>query len=118
MTAFTESISFTAEAETQDDTAMGDDWRQFLGGLLSGSMDVTFNQDFAAGAVDATLWSVLGTSAAWVIRPTTEAVGAANPQFSGVGLLTSYSPVMGTVGDGAKTTVSIICKSSVTRSTA
>ena len=119
MTSFVESIQLNVEADAPEDTAMGDDWRSYLsGGLKSASLDVTFNQDFAAGAVDATLWTVLGTSAAWLMRPTTAGIGATNPAFSGVAIITSYPPIGGTAGDKAGATMTAICKSTVNRATA
>jgi len=119
MTSFTESITLSAEADAPEDTAMGDDWRSFLsGGLKSASLDVTFNQDFAASGNDTVLWPLLGTSAAWLIRPTTAAVGATNPSFSGVAIITSYPPIGGTAGDKASATMTAVCKSTVARATA
>jgi len=118
MTNYVRSITFTAESETQDDTAMGDNWRSVVGGLKNGTIDVEFNADFDTTAVDDTLWAVLGTSAAFEIRPTTSAVGVTNPKWSGVGLITNYTPVTGTVGDLATHTVSIVCKTTVARAEA
>jgi len=119
MTSFLESVTLNIEADAPEDTAMGDDWRSFLsGGMKAGTLDLVFNQSFAASEVDATLFSLVGTSAAWLLRPTTAAVGAANPQFTGVGLITSYSPIAGTAGDKASAPVSVQCKSTVNRATA
>ena len=96
---------------------MGDDWRSYLGGgLLNGTIEVTLNQQ--SSTIDATLYPLMATTAAWVIRPTTSAVGAGNPSFSGVGIVTNYSPVTGTVGDKAGAPISIVCASSVTRAVA
>jgi len=119
MTSFLESITMNIEADAPEDTAMGDDWRSFLsGGLKVGSFDMNFNQSFAASEVDATLWSLVGTSAAFLMRPTTAAVGATNPQFTGVGIITSYAPVTGSAGDKANAPLSVQCKSTVNRATA
>ena len=116
-TSYVESITLNVEADAPEQTAMGDDWRSYLGGgLLNGTIDVTFNQQ--SSTIDATLWPLIATTAAWALRGTTGAVGPTNPSFSGVGIITSYAPIGGTVGDKASAPVSIVCASSVTRATA
>lgn len=93
------SVTLSYSAEVQDITAMSDDTRNRLGGLKDWSISVEFNQDYAAGKVDATLFSLVGTSVAVVLRPDAGAVGATNPEFTGSAILESYQPVGGAVGD-------------------
>jgi hypothetical protein len=116
-TSYVESITFNIEADAPEQTAMGDDWRTYLGGgLLNGTIEVAFNQE--SSTLDATLYPLMATTAAWAIRGTTAGVSAANPSFTGVGIITNYSPITGTVGDKASAPVSIVCASSVDRATA
>ncbi|WP_435111873.1 hypothetical protein [Nocardiopsis synnemataformans] len=103
---FTRSVTISVEAEELEDTAMGDDWRSRLGGLKSFSIDVEFNQDFAASAIDQTLWPLLGTTVAFTLKPTSAAVSETNPEYSGSVLITEYTPLDGAVGDLATTSVS------------
>ena len=63
------SVALPVEAETQEATAFGDEWRTRLGGLKDWSATMDFNQDFEAGQIDALMWPLLGTSVAVVIRP-------------------------------------------------
>jgi predicted secreted protein len=112
------SVSVSAEVDEQEDTAFGDSWRSRLGGLKDWTLDIEFNQDFAANAVDATVWPLLGTSTAVVIKPTSAAVGATNPSYSGNVLVTEFSPVDGSVGDLATTSVSWPGNGTLTRATA
>tara|TARA_R110000765_G_scaffold350091_3_gene440170 strand:+ start:2189 stop:2605 length:417 start_codon:yes stop_codon:yes gene_type:complete len=98
------SITIDAGTTMQDDTAMGDTFQSNAPGLATWSISVEFLQDYAAGEVDAALSPLLGvaaTPAVLVIRPTSAAMGTANPRWTGTGVLESYSPVAGSVGDQA-----------------
>jgi hypothetical protein len=108
LSSFVRSVTLSYEAETGDDTAMGDDTRSSLGGLKNWSAEVEFNQDYASSAVDDTLFGKVGTSGTVKIRPKSDAVGAQNPEFTGDGVLTSYPPIGGSVGDVHTTTASFV----------
>jgi len=101
------SVALTYEADLQDNTAMGDNTKSNQGGLKNWSMDVTFNQDFAAGEVDATIFPIVGSDVPVVVKPTSAAVSATNPSYSGTGVIGSYNPMGGSVGDLQQTSVSI-----------
>ena len=113
-----QSVSLNYEAEEQDSTTMGDDTREALGGLKNWSMDVSFAQDFASGQVDATLFSIVGSQVAIILRAdNTAGVGATNPNYTGTGLITSYSPIGNSVGDLAVSPVTIKSAGTLTRAT-
>ena len=112
-----EQVSFSYEAEGVDDTNMGDTTRVMLGGLLSYGVDITFSQDFAAAKVDATLFSLVGSTTTVVLVPVNTTVSSTNPSFTGTMLLTSYSPIGGTVGDKATAPVHFDPAGAITRAT-
>lgn len=105
-------------AEMQDKTAMGDLTRTRLGGLKDWTLTVNFNQDFAASNVDATLFPLVGTSVAIILRPDAAAVSATNPNFTGNAILESYAPLGGNVGDMAETPVTLQADGTLTRAVA
>jgi len=111
------SVTLNYEAELQDDTTMGDDTRTNLGGLKNWSMDVEFTQDYASGEVDATLFSIVGSAVPVVLKPTSSAVSATNPSYSGTGVIGSYSPIGNSVGDLAVAPVTIAPAGTLTRAT-
>lgn len=111
------SVTLSVEVDDQEDTAMGDSFRSRVGGLKDWTLDIDFNADFAASAVDATIWSLLGTSVAVTVKPTSSATSATNPSFGGNVLVTEYSPVDGGVGDLATTSVSWPGNGTLARST-
>lgn len=112
------SITLRYAAELQDITAMSDATRQRLGGLKDWSFDVEFNQDYAAGNVDATLFPIVGSPVAIEIRADAAAVGVTNPKFTGSAILESYQPVGGAIGDPHVSPVSFQGNGTLTRATA
>ena len=111
------SVTLNYEAELGDDTTMGSDTRTNLGGLKNWSIDVEFTQNYASGKVDATLWGIVGTSVPIVLKPTSGAVSATNPSYSGNGVIGSYSPIGNSVGDVAMAPVTIAPAGTLTRAT-
>lgn len=95
------SVSLTYEAEMQDESAMGVSTRVNLAGMLVWSVDVEFNQDYATGEVDKTLFTLVGAAAFPVVLlpVATGGVSATNPSFTGQAVLESYGPVGGAIGD-------------------
>ena len=112
------SIKINYSAESHGVTAMGDDTRNKLPGLKDWNVDIEFNQDYAASEVDATLFSLVGASSFTVtFKPTSGAVSATNPSFSGSALLTDYDPISGTVGEPAAATIKLEGTGDLTRAT-
>ena len=99
-------------------TAFGSTWVTRVAGLKEGSLTLNFNQDYAASAVDATLWPTLGTNATVVIKPTSSAVGSANPSYTVTCLVTDLTPVSGQIGDLATFSVTWPTNGTVSRATA
>lgn len=119
LSTYVTSAQLTWEADEQETTTYGSGGaRERLGGLKSGELSVEFRQDFAAGALDATIWPLVGTVAAFVLRPTAAAVSTSNPNYSGNVLITSWNPITGSVGDVASVSVSWPTTGPVTRATA
>lgn len=106
LTAFSTSITLNYSAELQDASVFGVDTRINLAGLKDWSIDVTFAQDFAAAAVDATLFDLVGAAPFPItLKPTSGAISATNPEYQGTAVLGTYNPFGGTVGDLAAATV-------------
>lgn len=112
------SVTLPRGVESLDETAMGDTTRKNKGGLKTWNVEVEFKQDFAAGGPDATLDPLVGTTATIIVRPTSAAVSATNPNYTGTGLITNYQPFGNSVGDLATCSVSIESAGTMTRATA
>jgi hypothetical protein len=112
------SVTLDYSAEPQDDSAMGDTTRSRTGGLKDWSVSVDFHQDYAAAKVDATLFSLVGTTTALIVRPdNSDGVSATNPNFTGTGLLESYNPAGGSLGEMAAATATFQAAGTLTRAT-
>lgn len=99
MSAMCKKATIKTSAAELDDTAFGDTFHSRLGGLKDYSVDLDFNQDFAAAQVDVTLWPILGTVVAFEIKADGAAPSATNPRYVGTILIKEYSPLDGNVGD-------------------
>lgn len=112
------AVTLDITAEEQDTTAFGETYRTRIAGLKDGSVSFDFHQDFGAGAVDATLFPLLGQSVAFTIKPTSGTVSATNPTYSGTAVVTQYQPFASSVGDLATVSVSWPLSGAVSRATA
>lgn len=99
LSAYVRQVTIDTSADQLEDTAMGDLFRSRLGGLKDWSVNIEFNADYAAGAVDATLWPLLGTVTTVTVKATSAANSATNPQYSGPVIVSGHTPVGGSVGD-------------------
>lgn len=111
-------VTLSVSADELDTTAMGDTYRSRIGGLKDWSVGLEFNSDFAASEVDATLFPLLGTVVTITIKPTSSAVGATNPSYSGSVLVSQANPIGNSVGDLATVSVQWPGAGTLTRATA
>jgi len=118
-TDFSESIAAATleiSVDEQETTSFSADYRTRIGGLKDASLTLDFHQDFGADSIDATLFPLLGQTVPFTITPTSGAVSATNPSYSGTALVTSYSPFANSVGDLATFSVTWPVTGDVTRS--
>jgi hypothetical protein len=113
-----ESVTLNFGSELLDETAMGDDTRINKGGLKTWSVDLNFHQDFASSQVDATLFTLVGTTTCFELRPLNSCTTTINPSFTGIGIIESYNPVGGSVGSLLDAPVTIQSAGSISRSVA
>ena len=99
LSAHVTSVAINRSADAVETTAMGDTARTYTGGLESGTLDITFNQDYASAKVEATLYALVNTSTSVVVKPTAAAVAATNPSYTMSCFVAEYSPVDGSGGD-------------------
>lgn len=95
------SVTVKGSKDGVENTAMSStNAKTELVGLESFTIDVEFNQDFAASKVDATLWAIYSgnASVAVDVKATNAARSTTNPSFTGSVLLLEYTPVDGSVG--------------------
>lgn len=112
-------VTLTYEADEVESTSSGTtvNDKSFIAGLRSWSVDATFQQDYDASEVDATLFALVGADPFTIkVRPTSAEKGATNPSFEGSAILLSYPPMSGAVGELAKVSVKFRGTGALTRS--
>ena len=99
------AVTFDVSAAEQETTAFGNSFVQRISGLKDASVSLDFHQDFGSASVDATLFPLLGSAATVTVIPSGTVVSATNPSYTGVFLVTEYSPFASSVGDLATLSV-------------
>ena len=100
------SVSLSTTRDSVETTAFGSTAaRTRVAGLADNSVTLEFHQDFASGEVEATIYPLIGTSAAVVVKPNGSVTGATNPAYSFNALVTEWTPVNGAVGELATASV-------------
>lgn len=117
LSAWCKSVTVDTGVDKLDDTFMGDTTRSNLGGLLTWSIKADFGQDYASNAVDQTLSPLHGTTTTIEVRPTSSAVSATNPKWSGTALVDYKQPVGGQVGELHMTSCEFASAGTLTRAT-
>ncbi len=108
-------VEISVSADSVETTAFGSSWRTSTTGLRSGTFTVSFHQDYAAAAIDSSLWSLFGSAATVVVKPLGTATGVG---YTFVCNINNLTPVSGAVGDLAVANVTWDISGPVTRSTA
>ena len=112
------SVTLDITTDEVETTAFGSTYRTRIGGLKDASVSLDFHQDFGAGAVDALLFPLMGSTVAVKIAPTSGTVTATNPEYRFTALVTQYQPFAGAVGDLATLSVTWPVSGEVVRGTA
>ena len=99
-------------------TSFGNTARRYIAGLQDASVTLSFHQDFAVGSVDSTIFSNLGGTVAITIRPTSSAVGSANPEYRFNALIVQSTPFSANVGDLATMDLTLPVDGAIVRGTA
>jgi len=92
------------EVETTNFSGQG---RERIAGLKDDNFVITFQQDYDAGEVNATLFPLYDNETEFtvVVKPTSAAVSATNPSYTATCILLEYQPLSGSVGDLSETEV-------------
>ncbi len=117
LSSYVQSITIDPESAIVESTTMGNTWETNLGGLKSWSATIQFRQDFANSALDSILFPLLGGTYVMTGKSTSGPVSTSNPSYSGSGILKSYTPITGSVGDLAKAPASIQGSGALVRAT-
>jgi len=110
LSSYANSVSLHYEVDQVEATAFSSSASHvYIGGLQNNSVEITFNQDYAATKVEATVFPLVGTqvSTIVIIANAGTAVSATNPRYTlSNAYLAAHTPVAGKVGELVTTTLS------------
>ena len=76
-----------------------------VAGLADNSISLEFHQDYATGEVEQTIYPLLGTSAAVIVKPNGASTSAFNPSYTCNAIISEWTPLNGAVGELATASV-------------
>ena len=110
------SVTLSTSRDAVETTAFGSTGaRTRVAGLIDNSVTLEFHQDFASGEVEATIYPLLGTATAVVVKPNGSVTGATNPSYTFDALVTEWTPVNGAVGELASASVTWPVNGAITK---
>lgn len=101
LSVFATSVEVPKKADVKESTNFGSGgYVTKAAGLKSASLKIGVNQDFAASQLHSIISGLgLGAVVYYDVMPTNAVRSATNPSEVGQAIITSYTPVMGKVGD-------------------
>ncbi len=117
LSSYVTSVTLSQSADSLETTAMGDTARTFIGGLTNGTVDIDFNADFAASKTEATIYPLVGTTTAVVVKPVDASTSATNPSYTFNVVVTEWDTLNGSIGELATHSVSWQIAGAITKAT-
>lgn len=109
------SSTLTLDAASLDSTDFASaGWVEVIGGLKSGTLDLTVNDSITDNEIDELLFALLGTVVTATVKATDAAISAANPEYQTSVLVTGHS-LGGGVGELASKSLSFPITGAVVR---
>jgi hypothetical protein len=101
ISSYVTSVTLSTTYDVVETTAFGNTARTRVAGLADNSIALEFNQDYASGALEATIYPTLGTGVSMTVRP----VSGQSPAYAFTALVSEWTPLGGAVGELATASV-------------
>jgi len=112
ISSYVTSVTLNTTYDVVETTAFGDLARKRVAGLADNSIALEFNQDYASGALEATIYPTLGTAVSMTVRP----VASTSPAYAFSALVSEWTPLGGAVGELATASVTWPISGAITKS--
>lgn len=112
------SITLTTTDDIVETTSFGVTAKTRVAGLADNSVAIEFQQDYAASSVEASVYPLLGTTTAVVVKPNGATTSATNPAYSFSALVSEWTPLNGAVGELATASVTWPIDGAITKAVA
>jgi len=111
-------VTLSTSVNELEVTTFGQTAKRRVGGLKDSSVKIDFNQDFTAAAVEATLYPLIGSTTAVVVKPNGSAASATNPSYTFNALCVEWMPLDAQVGELASASITWPVDGLITKATA
>ena len=112
ISSYVTSVTLGSTYDVVETTAFGNTARTRVAGLADNSVALEFNQDYAAGALEAVIYPTLGTAVSITVRP----VAGTTPIYTFSALVSEWTPLNGAVGELATASVTWPISGTITKS--
>jgi hypothetical protein len=113
------SVSLSSSFDVVETTAFSSSASKTrVAGLVDNSITLEFHQDYATGEVEQTIYPLLGTVAAVIVKPNGGTTSAFNPSYTCQAVISEWTPVNGAVGELASASVSWPVSGAITKAVA
>jgi len=110
------SVSLSSTFDVVETTAFSSSaTKTRVAGLTDNSITLEFHQDYATGEVEQTIYPLLGTVAAVIVKPNGASTSAFNPSYTCQAVISEWTPVNGAVGELASASVSWPVSGAITK---
>ena len=89
-----------------------------VAGLEDNSITLEFHQDYATGEVEQTIYPLLGTAAAVIVKPNGSSTSAFNPSYTCSAIISEWTAINGSVGELATASVTWPVTGAITKAVA
>ncbi len=113
------SVSLSSTFDVVETTAFSSSsTKTRVAGLADNSITLEFHQDYATGEVEQTIYPLLGTVAAVIVKPNGASTSAFNPSYTCQAVISEWTPLNGAVGELATASVSWPVTGAITKAVA
>ena len=113
------SVSLSSTFDVVETTAFSSSsTKTRVAGLTDNSISLEFHQDYATGEVEQTIYPLLGTVAAVIVKPNGGTTSAFNPSYTCSAVISEWTPLNGAVGELATASVSWPVTGAITKAVA
>jgi len=89
-----------------------------VSGLADNSISLEFHQDYTTSDVEQTIYPLLGTAAAIIVKPNGASTSAFNPSYTCSAVISEWTPLNGSVGELATASVTWPITGAITKAVA
>lgn len=111
-------VTLSTSVNELETTTFGQTAKRRVAGLRDSTVAIDFNQDFVAAQVEATLYPLIGSTTAVVVKPNGTATSATNPSYTFNVLITEWMPLDASVGELSTASVTFPVDGLITKATA